>query len=72
MSRRSVLTERLSKVQQAINGTLDRGVAAYSISGRSITSFSLDELMNLEKQTQNELNRVRRGGFLQRGGFGRA
>lgn len=70
MSRMSVLRERLERVQQAINGTLDRGAAAYSINGRSVSGFSLDELLKLEDQTRAEIARAGRpGGIFKRGGF---
>lgn len=70
MSRLATLNLRLTRVQEAINGTLTRGAAAYSINGRSVSSFSLDELLKLEKQTLSDIARERRGGSVfQKGAF---
>ncbi|MEO0966536.1 MAG: hypothetical protein AAFY08_15650 [Planctomycetota bacterium] len=56
-----VLQERLTRVQAAIDGTLDRNAASYMIHGRRLDSFSPVELVRLETRTLNEINRLQRG-----------
>jgi hypothetical protein len=59
-ARKTTLDARLTMIQAAISGTLDRNAASYSINGRSISSFSLSDLMRLERETLNELAKVER------------
>lgn len=61
MSRKSVLQQRLAKIQAAINATLDRGVQSYSTEIQSLTSLGLDELRRMERDALNELAKVDRG-----------
>lgn len=71
-ARKSLLLARLDKIQAAINGTLDRGVAGYAIDGRRLDSFTMAELLRMERATQNELNRLDRGTRFGGIGFKRA
>ncbi len=58
--RKATLETRLTKIQTAIDGTLDRGVLSYSIEGRSLASMSISELQKLETQTLNEIAKLDR------------
>lgn len=58
--RLAILNARLTKIQAAINGTLDRGVASYDTEIQSLTSMSLKELRELEQVTLNEIARLER------------
>ncbi|MEO2123725.1 MAG: hypothetical protein ABGY10_10425 [bacterium] len=50
-------TVRLDKVRTAIDALLDGGaIQSYTISGRDLTHYSLDELMRLEKLLMKQLN----------------
>lgn len=60
-ARKSLLSTRLDKIQAAINGTLDRGVAGYAIDGRRLDSFTMAELLQMERATLNEIARLDRG-----------
>jgi len=55
-------TELLNAVKSAISGTLTRNAKTLQINGRSITSFSLDELMRLEKNYEVKVARESSGG----------
>lgn len=71
VARKTQLEERLEKIRSAINGTLDRGVASYSINNRAISSFSLDQLRKLEQETLHELATLNRGSRFGGIGFAR-
>ena len=45
----------LEAIREALYGTLSRNAKAITIGGRSLTSFSLKELMDLEKQFQTRV-----------------
>ena len=61
MSRKSDLQTRLTKVQAAINATLDRNAASYSTEIQSLTSLGLAELRRMERDIRNEITRLDRG-----------
>ena len=61
MSRKSDLESRLTKIQTAIDATLDRGVQSYSTEIQSLTSLGLDQLRKMERDTRNEIARLDRG-----------
>lgn len=56
----TTLQTRLTKIQTAINATLDRGVASYSTEIQSLASLGLEELRKMETATLNELASVER------------
>jgi hypothetical protein len=51
----------LTKIQTAIDATLDRGVASYSTVIQSLTSLGLEQLQNMERSVINEIARLQRG-----------
>jgi hypothetical protein len=53
----------LDAVDAAILGTLTREVAGYSVGGRRVDSFSLDELYVLKTNLERAVNRATAGPF---------
>lgn len=59
--RLATLQARLTKIQTAIDATLDRGVASYSTEIQSLTSLGLEQLQKMERAVINEIARLQRG-----------
>lgn len=71
-ARIATLNARLTKIQAAIDGTLDRKAASYSTEIQSLTSLSLAELQRMEQSVLSELERLNRGGRFGKIGFTKA